>query len=161
MIAWIKRAAGLLAGLLLFVRFSELEAWMAAAIAVVIALAWSVDFIFPARIRKSAGPLLLVADVLLAAWAAVSGVFTWWLMAAVPLALLCWNAGNFLARWKDPPAGARARYLRSLAVTVGVGSAGGLSAALLEGRFSIGFAASLSLMLLGGVALLRIFRGYR
>jgi hypothetical protein len=161
MIAWIRRLAALLAGLLLCGRFLALGEWIAAVIAVIVALAWSLDSFFPGRLRRPANSLLLVMDVLLVGWTAITGAFTWWTAPAVSLALICWNAGDFLGRWKDPPARSRARYLRSLALTVGVGFAASLSAALLGAAVSLGFALSFFLMLLGGFALLRTFQGNR
>ncbi len=161
MIAWIRRASALSAGLLFCARFFPQGMLAAAIIALAAALAWSLDGLFPKRIRKPANSAFLAINAFLVAWAALAGAFAWWLIVAVSLSLICWNAGDFLARWRDPPAAFRARYVESLAFTAGVGAAAALSAVFLSGKLSLGFAATLVLMLLSGVTVLRVFRKYR
>ena len=155
MMAWVRRTAALLAGFLLCGRFLTRGAWIAAALSLTVAAVWSLDSFFSVRIRKAANSALLLADVLLVGWAALAGVFTWWLVPAVSLGLICWNAGVFLAEWKESPARSRMRYMRLLALSAGVGTVAGVSAALLGSIITIGFAVTFFLMIVSGVSLLK------
>ena len=150
MIAWSRRAAAGVAGAVLCFRFATSGEPAAAACAVVISVSWALDSAFPRGLQRATNSLLMALETLLLAWAAITGIFTWWLVPVASLVLANWSAGEFLARWKEPTAADLSRYLRALGITLGIGTTAGITAALLGNRLSTGFAAGFVLLLLAG-----------
>jgi len=159
MIGWIRRLSAMCAGLILFGGFAVHKEWALATISLTVNLLWTVDSLLPRRGRAAMNSLLLVIESFLIAGSLVFGAVTWRLVLAAGLALMCWNAGVFLQGWADPPSPVRNRYLGTLAVTVGFGTAAGVFAFLLGGSLWAGFPALFILVLAAGILMRRLLSG--
>ena len=154
MTTWMRRLAALLSGALMAIRFVSSRSWVAFAISVVVAILWAAETLLPARFRSAANSCFLVINVALVSWAAIGGAFRWWLVVCVSLSLGCWNAKEPADRSNRRDGDHGDRYLLSLGAVTAVGLAAVVTATLLRGLGSLGFAAAFVVMVLCGAVLL-------
>jgi hypothetical protein len=155
---WMRVAAAAGAGILTAAAFARQETWAAAAAAVAVSLLWMGDLFFPRRARGGVNRVLMVLSTILLAWAAMTGAFRWWLVAAAGLDLACWSAGELLSRWGPfpPPRSAWIFFAKALVIALGIGTIAGASAALFAGHVFLGFAAAFLLLLVAGASTLGV-----
>ena len=148
MILWVKRGAAVWSGIFLVAfLYGHTEVAM---IGGILNLVWVVDEKLRPTLREFIRPSILVVNTVLSAYFVLKGEPPLLAVLVTAASLLSWNAGLFLRRWKGAPMIVQSRYLKHLGAIVAVGLGAGLSALVLQGRFSLRFFWAFLLMFIGG-----------
>ena len=148
MILWVKRSVAVWSGIFLVAfLYGHTEV---AIIGGILNLAWVVDEKLRPTLRELIRPSMLIINTALSAYFVLKGEPPLLAVLIAGSSLLSWNAGLFLRRWRGAPLAVQYRYLKHLGAIIAVGLGAGLSALVLQGRFSLRFFWAFLLMFIGG-----------
>ena len=154
MILWVKRGAAVCSGIFLVAfLYGHTEVAM---IGGILNLAWVVDEKLRPTLREFIRPSMLIINTALSAYFVLKGEPPMLAILIAGTSLLSWNAGLFLRRWRGAPLAVQYRYLKHLGAIVAMGLGAGLSALVLQGRFSLRFFWVFLLMFIGSILWLRM-----